>query len=260
MSRAAWRWRSAGPSTSRRRPRPPGARLSGRCSTRTGWALTSPWAQKGASAREVILLDRVLSHFADVFGTLTGQDLRDVPGAGCAGGLGFGLAALMVGLSRQHGGTSGPVVVPIVPGFALVAALTHLEERLARAELVITGEGSLDAQSPQGKGPWELARRARALGKTVVCIAGRITAPGAKALFDVRVESSPEEVPATAPTAPAARAPPPTATPNHRSPSSPPPRARTSPRRSPAGSHETPSAGTSEAARPPETTASPTPA
>ena len=88
--------------------------------------------------------------------------LMDVPGAGAAGGLPFGL---MTAAQAR-----------LLPGFDLVSAWLDLEARIAAADLVITGEGRFDASSLSGKGPGAVAARALALGKTVQVFAGAVTA------------------------------------------------------------------------------------
>ena len=80
-------------------------------------------------------------------------------GAGAAGGLAFGLAA---------------VGARIEPGFDLLADLCGLHKRIEAADLVISGEGRLDWQTRMGKGPWRLQRRARALGRPVVLFVGSV--------------------------------------------------------------------------------------
>lgn len=92
--------------------------------------------QKGASPAQVALLTRRLERLVQVYRDTYGVDLDDLPGAGAAGGLAGGLAAL--------GGR-------IVGGFELVAEEVDLERRLDGADLVITGEGHLDTQSFEGK-------------------------------------------------------------------------------------------------------------
>src|SRR4030095_16921356 len=81
------------------------------------------------------------------------------PGAGAAGGLGFGLMSFCGAKIR--------------PGFEVVAKAADLESKMKNAELVITGEGSLDRQTPEGKTPAGIARLARQLGKPVFAITGR---------------------------------------------------------------------------------------
>jgi glycerate kinase len=117
--------------------------------------------QKGASPSTVALLDRALGHWADVVAAATGRDLRSLPGAGAAGGLGFGAAALLGAEVR-----SGVDTLLDLSGFA---------QTVADAALVIVGEGSLDEQSLRGKGPIGVAAAAARAGARVVAVAGRST-------------------------------------------------------------------------------------
>jgi glycerate 2-kinase len=93
--------------------------------------------QKGASPADVALLDQALRHFAAVAYRDLGIDLRDLPAAGAAGGLGGGLIAFLGARLR--------------PGIDVVIEAVRLRERLESASLVVTGEGSLDEQSFRGK-------------------------------------------------------------------------------------------------------------
>ncbi len=117
--------------------------------------------QKGATPAEVARLDAGLRRWAAVVAAAVGQDWSRAPGAGAAGGVGF--AALAVLGARLR------------PGIEVVLELTGVESLLAGAELVITGEGSLDAQSLAGKAPVGVARAAGRLGIPVVAVAGRNT-------------------------------------------------------------------------------------
>ncbi|MEO6739560.1 MAG: glycerate kinase [Chthoniobacteraceae bacterium] len=117
--------------------------------------------QKGADAATVDLLDHALSRLADVCGTDLGCDQRDVPGAGAAGGLGFGLLTFCNAKIR--------------PGFDMIAETLHLESRIAAADLVITGEGRIDDQTLDGKGPAGVAALARKSGRRVFAFGGSIT-------------------------------------------------------------------------------------
>ena len=108
--------------------------------------------------------------------------MRDVPGAGAAGGLAFGLAAV--------------VGARIVPGFDEIARALQLDERIAEADEVLTGEGRVDAQTGYGKGPFALAQRAHRQGRPVTCFAG-VRAPEASAErlgFQRIIEVSPDRV------------------------------------------------------------------
>jgi glycerate kinase len=113
--------------------------------------------QKGATSEDVEFLDATLSRLA---GISAAEAIATTPGAGAAGGLGFGLL-------RFAG-------AKLVPGFDLVAEALGLAARIAEADLVITGEGSLDSQTLGGKGPAGIAALARAAGVPVVAVAGRV--------------------------------------------------------------------------------------
>ena len=115
--------------------------------------------QKGADAPCVAALEERLTRWADEVAAATGEDIRDQPGAGAAGGLAFGLLAL--------------AGARLVPGVELLLELSGFDEVAASAQLVIVGEGSLDRQSLRGKGPVGVARAASARGTTVVAVAGR---------------------------------------------------------------------------------------
>jgi glycerate kinase len=114
--------------------------------------------QKGAGPEEVRELDAALTHFADVVAATTGTDHRDHPGAGAAGGTGF--AALVLGAEFR-------------PGVDLVLDLVGFDERVPRADLVVTGEGALDEQTLHGKAPAGVAAAAGAAGVPVVAVCGR---------------------------------------------------------------------------------------
>jgi glycerate kinase len=125
--------------------------------------------QKGASEATVELLDQALTHWADVVAGATGRDLRALPGAGAAGGLGFGAAALLGAEVRS--------------GIEYLLDLTGFADVVADAALVIVGEGSLDEQSLRGKGPIGVAALAARAGVRVVAVAGRVAVSGGR-LFD----------------------------------------------------------------------------
>ena len=115
--------------------------------------------QKGASKRDLDNLERALTRLADVVAEQFGFDYRNEAGAGAAGGLGFGLLSFCGATIR--------------PGFEVVAEAVGLEAKMKDADLVITGEGSLDRQTLEGKTPAGVARLARKLGKPVFAIVGR---------------------------------------------------------------------------------------
>jgi glycerate kinase len=128
--------------------------------------------QKGATPAMVIELDAALARLAAVIRRDLGRDVEPLPGAGAAGGLGAGLVAF-TGASLR-------------PGADMVMDAVHLDERLQGADLVIPGEGRLDAQTTRfGKGPAAVARRAHAAGVRVIGIAGSIDdATEVRTLFD----------------------------------------------------------------------------
>jgi glycerate kinase len=123
--------------------------------------------QKGASPEDVAVLDRALAHLAAVVERDLGVALDDEPGAGAAGGLGFGLLAFCGAHLR--------------PGVELVIDAVGLRERIAQADLVITGEGSLDAQSLHGKTPAGVLEASSLAGVPVAIVCGRasVDVPGA---------------------------------------------------------------------------------
>ena len=133
--------------------------------------------QKGASEKDVALLDAALAHFADVVAVHTGGDLRNVPGAGAAGGLGFGLLAF--------GGAS------MEAGVSLVARLVDLPAQLRGADLCITGEGRIDAQTLRGKTVSGVAAIARAASVPVIAIGGSIDAQAETELAAVGIVCMP---------------------------------------------------------------------
>lgn len=115
--------------------------------------------QKGATAAQVDMLEAALHRYASVVRRALGVDIATMPGAGAAGGLAGGLVAFL-GARIQS-------------GFDLVAEATGLHDRLARADLVITGEGSFDSQSLQGKVTGRILDLAVEAGKHAVILAGR---------------------------------------------------------------------------------------
>src|SRR5699024_9496772 len=116
--------------------------------------------QKGADSAQVASLDEGLQRMAGVVTTITGVDHRDAPGSGAAGGVGFAALALLGARLRS--------------GIQLVLELVGFHDRLHGTRLVITGEGSLDAQTLRGKAPAGVA--AAVHGDTpVVAVCGHNT-------------------------------------------------------------------------------------
>ena len=115
--------------------------------------------QKGATDEKIDILERALAKLADVVSKEFGVDYRNEPGTGAAGGLGFGLTSFCG--------------AKIQPGFDVVAEAADLESKMKDVDVVITGEGSLDRQTLEGKTPAGVARLARKLRKRVVAMVGR---------------------------------------------------------------------------------------
>jgi glycerate kinase len=128
--------------------------------------------QKGASATQVEQLDRRLEHWADLLEAVAGRSERDTPGAGAAGGLGFGLLAI-----ADHFRS-----LELVSGVDLVMDETDLAGKLAGAALVVTGEGRIDAQTAFGKTALGVARRARSAGIACIAVGGGVDPDGIAAL------------------------------------------------------------------------------
>ena len=115
--------------------------------------------QKGANDADLRTLESAMKNWADIVATAIGRDLRDEPGAGAAGGAGFGALAVLGAEQR--------------PGIDIVLELVDFRGALDDADLVITGEGSLDVQSLNGKTPIGVATAAREAGVPVIAVAGR---------------------------------------------------------------------------------------
>ena len=128
--------------------------------------------QKGATPDDVAFLDAALGRFADALEAATGRRERHTPGAGAAGGVGFGLLCV-----RDRFGS-----LELVPGVDVLMEQTDLDGKLARANLVITGEGRIDAQTAFGKTALGVARRAHAHGLPSIAVGGGVTPEGAAAL------------------------------------------------------------------------------
>lgn len=120
--------------------------------------------QKGATPSDVAALDAALSRLVDVLAKEIGPravKAAEAPGAGAAGGAGYAAIAVLAATRR--------------PGIDVVLEFTELGQRLAGADLVITGEGSLDEQSLLGKTPMGVARAAGRAGVPVIAVCGRTT-------------------------------------------------------------------------------------
>lgn len=131
--------------------------------------------QKGASAMDVIELDRRLAIYADALEGGAGRRVRDVPGAGAAGGVGFALLAI-----RERFRSFA-----LRPGVELLMEATDFDARLATADLVVTGEGRIDAQTAFGKTALGVAKRAAAAGVPCIGVGGGVEPAGIEALAAV---------------------------------------------------------------------------
>ncbi len=116
--------------------------------------------QKGATPEMVAALEAALEHYAATVLDATGIDMRDAPGGGASGGLGTGLAALVGATLR--------------PRYQVVLRYLDVDSKLDLADLVVTAEGRLDQQTPRGKAPAEVARRAARRGVPCICLAGSV--------------------------------------------------------------------------------------
>ena len=124
--------------------------------------------QKGADDRMVLELDDALARFGQVVAAATGRDVAAMPGAGAAGGLGAAFLAFFdVHMHR---------------GVDIVMNAAHLDEKIAGADFVFTGEGSMDSQTLRGKTAFGVAQAARRQGVPVIAFAGRI-GDGADVLY-----------------------------------------------------------------------------
>ena len=130
--------------------------------------------QKGASPEQVAVLDAGLAHIADVIERDIGVNVRDIQGAGAAGGMGAGVMAFF-GATLQS-------------GIDIVLETVRFDEVLEDASLVITGEGRIDGQSAHGKVIAGIARRAKARNIPVLAIVGDI-ADDAEKMYDIGVSA-----------------------------------------------------------------------
>ncbi|TFG93573.1 MAG: glycerate kinase, partial [Candidatus Atribacteria bacterium] len=116
--------------------------------------------QKGATAEVIEELDESLAYFADIIKRDLNKDVKDIPGAGAAGGLG---ASLMAFLDAE-----------LRPGIEIIIEIVKLEQAIKGADLVITGEGKIDSQTIYGKAPIGVAKIAKKYNVPVVAIAAII--------------------------------------------------------------------------------------
>jgi glycerate kinase len=130
--------------------------------------------QKGATPDMVVTLDANLAYFATIIERDLGIAIRDLPGSGAAGGLGGGLVAFAGGRLKQ--------------GVDLIIEAVKLRDRLDGADLCLTGEGALDAQSAFGKTAVGVGKLARSLGCPTLALVGSI-GPGAEAVLEHGIDA-----------------------------------------------------------------------
>lgn len=116
--------------------------------------------QKGATREMIEILDQNLSHYAEVIKEQLGKDVISKAGAGAAGGLGAGLMAFLD--------------VKLKSGIEMVIEYANLEEKVRDADMVWTGEGSIDFQTQYGKTPLGVAMIAKKYNKPVIALVGRV--------------------------------------------------------------------------------------
>jgi glycerate kinase len=129
--------------------------------------------QKGATEERVEELAAALDRYAEVIGRDLGLDVREMPGGGASGGLGTGLT--LIG-AKLH------------PRFEVVMKYLDLDGLLERSDLVFTAEGGIDSQTPRGKVPAEVARRAKEHGLPVIVLAGTV-GEGARVNYDCGIDA-----------------------------------------------------------------------
>ncbi|KAI9885715.1 MAG: hypothetical protein M1823_002480 [Watsoniomyces obsoletus] len=129
--------------------------------------------QKGATGEQVETLSDALEQYASIIETKLGWDVSLAPGSGASGGLGTGL--LILGARLR-------------PRYDIISDFLHIDRSLQNCDLVVTAEGGIDFQTPQGKMPAELAIRAKQYGLPVITLAGTV-GPGAEASYESGIDA-----------------------------------------------------------------------
>lgn len=136
--------------------------------------------QKGATPEMIEALDAGMKHFAELIGRKYGVKINDMPGAGAAGGMGGAFVVFLNGSLRR--------------GADLILDAVGFDELIKDADLVITGEGRLDAQTNMGKLPYAVASRARRMGVKVFAICGQAVISESP-MFDRIIQTTPPDMP-----------------------------------------------------------------
>lgn len=142
------------------------------CGPRGASAVYGP--QKGATPEMVEILDTNLNHYAELIYDQLGIAVKDVPGAGAAGGLGAGLMAF--------------TGAELKSGVEIVLDTIGIDQLMQKVDLVITGEGQIDSQSAYGKVPVGVASRAARYGLPVIAVVGGI-GQGSEKLYEYGIHS-----------------------------------------------------------------------
>lgn len=116
--------------------------------------------QKGASEKDVIILEKALENFAKIIRDTFNKDIEYIPGGGAAGGISAGLSAILN--------------TEIVNGLEYLLEITNFNSSLRKCQLLITAEGKFDSQTMHGKGPFGVARMAKQLSIPVIVLAGDV--------------------------------------------------------------------------------------
>jgi glycerate kinase len=143
------------------------------CGERGASAVFGP--QKGATPEMIARLDAALAHYADIAEPATGRDVRNVPGAGAAGGLGAGLLFFTGARLR--------------PGVEIVLEAANFDALASAADLIMTGEGNTDFQTVFGKAPIGVAAAAKRFKKPVLCVSGGL-GQGYRAVYDHGIDAA----------------------------------------------------------------------
>jgi glycerate kinase len=120
--------------------------------------------QKGATPQIIANMDKWLEHYADIAEQLCGrkaEDIKNVPGAGAAGGLGFAFLAFMN--------------ASLESGIKIIMDVTNMRDKIRNSDIVITGEGRLDSQTAMGKAPAGIASIAKEYNKPVIAVSGSVS-------------------------------------------------------------------------------------